>query len=102
MLKLCKTLDYSTSIGIGCFYTANALPYSWDFGGVAVRALAFHLSKNVLNVTQTQCSTHVKRVSQHTAESRGFSPAPRLTAPTRKLVWWVRTITDREVKSQLL
>ena len=31
-------------------------------------------SSNVLNVTRTQCSTHVKRVSQHSAESRGFSP----------------------------
>ncbi len=32
------------------------------------------LSENVLSVTRTQCSTHVKRVSQHSAESRGFSP----------------------------
>ena len=32
------------------------------------------LSENVLNVTRTQCSTHVKRVSQRSAESRGFSP----------------------------
>ena len=32
------------------------------------------LRENFLNVTQTQCSTHVKRVSQHSAESRGFSP----------------------------
>ncbi len=32
------------------------------------------LSENFLNVTQTQCSTHVKRVSQHSAESRGFFP----------------------------
>ena len=32
------------------------------------------LSENVLNVTLTQCSTHVKRVSQHSAESRGSSP----------------------------
>ena len=32
------------------------------------------LSENDLNVTQTQCSTHVKRVSPHSAESRGFSP----------------------------
>ena len=31
------------------------------------------LSENVLNVTRTQCSTHVRRVSQHSAESRGFS-----------------------------
>ncbi len=32
------------------------------------------LSENVLGVTRTQCSTHVKRVGQHTDESRGFSP----------------------------
>ena len=32
------------------------------------------LSENVLNVIRTQCSTHVKRVSQHSAESHGFSP----------------------------
>ena len=44
-----------------------------------VRAFAFQvagsiLSENFLNVTRAQCSTHVKRVSQHSAESRGFSP----------------------------
>ncbi len=32
------------------------------------------LSENFFNVARTQCSTHVKRVSQHSAESRGFSP----------------------------
>ena len=32
------------------------------------------LSENFLNVTRTQCFTHVKRASQHSAESRGFSP----------------------------
>ena len=32
------------------------------------------LSENVLNVTRTQCSTHMKRVSQHFVESHGFSP----------------------------
>ena len=32
------------------------------------------LRENFLNVTRTQCSIHVKRVSQHSAESRGFSP----------------------------
>ena len=33
-----------------------------------------NLRENFLNVTRSQCSTHVKRVSQHSAESRGFSP----------------------------
>ncbi len=32
------------------------------------------LRENFLNVARTQCFTHVKRVSQHSAESRGFSP----------------------------
>ncbi len=32
------------------------------------------LSENFLSVTRAQCSTHVKRVSQHSAESRGFFP----------------------------
>ena len=32
------------------------------------------LSENFVNDTGTQCSTHVKRVSQHSAESRGFFP----------------------------
>ncbi len=32
------------------------------------------LRENFLNVTRTQCSTHAKRVSQHSAEIRGFSP----------------------------
>ncbi len=64
-----------------------------------VRALAFHLrgcgfdsqrelsqcysdpvlhscekSQSTLCRKFTQCSTHVKKVSQHSAESRGFSP----------------------------
>ncbi len=33
------------------------------------------LSENFLNVTRTHsCSTHVKKVCQHSAESHGFSP----------------------------
>ncbi len=39
------------------------------------RALDFRvriLSEDVLNVTQTQWSTDVKRVSQHIVESHGF------------------------------
>ena len=32
------------------------------------------LSENFLIVARTQCSTHVKSVSQLSAESRGFSP----------------------------
>ncbi len=43
-----------------------------------------NLSENFLNVTRAQCSTHVKRVSQHSAESRGFSPGTPVS-PTGKL-----------------
>ena len=32
------------------------------------------LTENFLNVTRTQCSTHVKKICQRSAESRGFSP----------------------------
>ena len=42
-------------------------PFISEFAGLI-------LSEYVLNVTRTQCSTHVKRVSHHSAESRGFSP----------------------------
>ena len=42
-------------------------PFTSDVAGLI-------LSVNVLNVTRTQCSTHVKRVSEHSAESREFSP----------------------------
>ncbi len=39
------------------------------------------LRENFLNnVTRTQCSTHVKRVSQHSAESRGFSPGATVSS----------------------
>ncbi len=39
-----------------------------------------NLRENFLNVTRAQCSTHVKRVSQHSAESRGFSPGAPVTS----------------------
>ncbi len=58
------------------------------------------LSENVLNVTRTQCSTHVNRVSQHSAESHVFSPGTPVSS--HKVVdRWIRINTDREVKSQL-
>ena len=53
----------------------------WGFGGAVVRHSPFTsevagsiFSESVLNVTRTKCSTHVKIVSQHSAECRGFSP----------------------------
>ncbi len=36
--------------------------------------------RNVLNVSRTLCSTHVKRVSQHSAESRTFSLSPAVSS----------------------
>ena len=54
------------------------------------------LRENFLNVTRTQCSTHVKRVSQHSAESRGFLRALQFP-PTGKLTGCVRINTAREV-----
>ena len=60
------------------------------------------LSGNVLNVTRIECSTRVKRVSQHSAESRGLSPGAPQFHRTRKLSGWVRINADSEVRSQLL
>ena len=45
----------------------RASPFNSEVAGLI-------LSENFLNVTRAQCSTHVKRASQHSAESRGFSP----------------------------
>ncbi len=42
-------------------------------------------SENFLNVTRAQCSTHVKRVSQHSAESRGFSPGTLVSSSHREV-----------------
>ena len=39
-------------------------------------------SENVLNVTRTQCFTHVKRVIQRSAESRDFPPGTMVSWPT--------------------
>ncbi len=58
------------------------------------------LSENVLDVTRSQCSTHAKRVSQHSAESRGFSPGTPVSSH-KELTGWVRINTDREAKFQL-
>ena len=58
-------------------FPTRAVAYVWGFGGaVPVPSLITSevagsiLSENFLNVTRTQCSTHVKRVSQHSAEIR--------------------------------
>ncbi len=42
-------------------------PFTSEVAGLILR-------ENFLNVTRAQCFIHVKRVSQHSAESRGFSP----------------------------
>ncbi len=59
------------------------------------------LSENVVNVTRTQCSTHVKRLVNALPKVVGFLRAVRFP-PTWKLTEWVRINTDREVKSQSL
>ena len=59
------------------------------------------LSENFLNVTRTQCSTHVKESVNTLPKVVGFLRALRFP-PTGKLTGWVRINTDREVKSQLL
>ena len=41
-----------------------------------------------------------KRVGQHSAESRGFSPGAPVSSH-RELTGWVRINTDREAKFQL-
>ncbi len=45
------------------------------------------LNENILNVTRAQCSTHVKRISQHSAEGRGFSPGTPTTPVSSHREW---------------
>ena len=59
------------------------------------------LSENVLNVTQTQCSIHVKKSVNTLPKVVSFLRALQFP-PTGKLTGWVRINTDREVKSELL
>jgi hypothetical protein len=52
------------------------------------------LSETLLNVTRIQCSIHVKRVSQHSAERRKFSPGAPVSSHRKVDRAWVRTILD--------
>ncbi len=54
--------------------SGGATVAQWSERSPFTSEVAGILSENVLNVTRTQCPTYVKRVSQHSAESRGFSP----------------------------
>ncbi len=54
-------------IGASVAQWSERSPFTSEVSGSILR-------ENFLNVTRTQCSLHVKRVSQHFAESRGFSP----------------------------
>jgi hypothetical protein len=56
------------------------------------------LSEDVSDVTRTQHSTHARRVGQHSAESRGFSPL--WLPPTRMLTGWL-TINTRGSKTSI-
>ena len=71
---------------------SERLPFTSEVAGPILR-------ENFLSVTRTQCSTHVKRVCQHSAESRGLSGRSGFLPQGS---WSVRRITDEEAKSQLL
>ncbi len=60
------------------------------------------LSENVLNVTRTQCSTHVEKKLVNTLPKVVSFLRALQFPPTGKLTGWVRINTAREVKSQLL
>ncbi len=49
--------------------------------------LTAHTKTDILNVTRTQSSTHVKRVSQHSAESRGFSLGAPISSHKEVDLW---------------
>jgi hypothetical protein len=55
-------------------FKANVLQYIRGFGGAIVRARAFHLWYRGFDSRCGRYDIHVKRVSQRSAESRGFSP----------------------------
>ena len=108
-----KDVSTATALEVAAGNKVNIYNLKWLYiggGGVGLRwrsGQSARLSPLRLRVrfsvipSRTQCSTHVKRVSQHSAEGRGFSPPARFL-PTGKLTEWVRINTDREVKSQLL
>ena len=50
----------------------------------------------------SRASTHVKRISQHSAESRGFSPGAQVSSHKEVDRVGYRINTDKEVRSQLL
>ncbi len=58
---------FGGSCGASVAQWSERSPFTYEAAGSILR-------ENFLNVTRTQCSTHVKRFSQHSAESRGFSP----------------------------
>ncbi len=60
-----RTLVKFFSCGASVAHLSERSPFTSEAAGSI-------LSENFLNVIRSQCSTHVKRVSQHSAESRGF------------------------------
>ena len=62
-------------------YTQNIYnSFTWGFGGTIVGASAFHLDLSSwvrfsLRLMHDSDDTYVKRVSQRSTESRGFSPS---------------------------
>ena len=69
---------------------SNHSPFTSEVAGSILR-------ENFLNVTRSQCSTHMKRVSQHSAENRGFSPGAPVSSHREVDRVGYRINTDREV-----
>ena len=66
-LEILRFFSVGKSNARGLMHRSERSPFTSEVAGSI-------LSENFLNVTRIQCSTHVKKVSQHSAESRGFSP----------------------------
>ena len=64
---------YKSDVGASVAQWSVRSPFTSEVAGSI-------LSENFLNVTRSQCSTHVKRVGQHSAESRGFSPGTAVSS----------------------
>ena len=69
-----RNLDFFHLVGFGGAVNGASVAQWSERSPFTSEVAGSILSENFLNVTRTQCSTHVKRVSQHSAESRGFSP----------------------------
>ncbi len=72
-----ERVNQSQMFRLGRMYSAHSLlihSFTWGFGGAFVRARTFHLATWVQFPLGKTYDSYVKRVSQRSAESRGFSP----------------------------